>query len=112
MTFTKGVGTPNYMAPEVLNKQKFEKSADIFSFAVTMFECFKWGDAYPTSAFKYPWQISSYVQRGKRLERPAEMSESVFCIVERCWAQDATDRIGLVLSCLTRRCAGHCLFAL
>ena len=47
MTFTKGVGTPVSMAPEVLNKEKYKKSADIFSFGVMLFECFKWGEASP-----------------------------------------------------------------
>ena len=53
MTFTKGIGSPTYMAPEVLGKEKYKKAADYFSFGVTMFECFKWGEAYPKSVFKY-----------------------------------------------------------
>ena len=43
MTFTKGIGTPVYMAPEVLNKEKCKKAADVYSFGVTMYEAFKWG---------------------------------------------------------------------
>ncbi|ELP89835.1 protein serine/threonine kinase, putative [Entamoeba invadens IP1] len=42
MTFTKGIGTPIYMAPEVLKQEKYTKSADVYSFAITMFECFSW----------------------------------------------------------------------
>ena len=49
MTFTKGVGTPVYMAPEVLNNEKYKKAAGVFSFEVMMYECFKWGQAYLTS---------------------------------------------------------------
>ena len=64
MTFTKGIGTPNYMAPEVLNQQKYKKEADIFSFGITMFECFKWGEAYQKNKFPFPWKISSFVQEG------------------------------------------------
>ena len=51
MTFTKGVGSPTYMAPEVLNK-KCKKAADVFSFGVMLFECFKWGEANPKAQFK------------------------------------------------------------
>ena len=42
MTFTKGVGSPTYMAPEVLNKEKCKSAADVFSFGVTMLEILKW----------------------------------------------------------------------
>ena len=34
ISFTKGIGTPKYMAPEVLNKQHYKKPADIYSFAL------------------------------------------------------------------------------
>ncbi|ELP85861.1 serine/threonine protein kinase, putative [Entamoeba invadens IP1] len=30
MTFTKGIGTPTYMAPEVLNKEHYKKPADVY----------------------------------------------------------------------------------
>ena len=46
MTFTKGIGTPNYMAREILNKEKDKKAADVSSFGVMLFACFKWGNAY------------------------------------------------------------------
>ena len=82
MTFTKGVGTPTYMAPEVLNNRKYKKEADIFSFGVMMFECFKWGDAYPKSEFRYPWDIVNHVSSGKRLKKPHEMRDDVFGVIE------------------------------
>ena len=98
MTFTKGVGSPTYMAPEVLNKEKYKKAADVFSFGVMMFECFKWGEAYPKAQFKFPWQISTFVQAGKRAGKPAEMPGAVYDIVSACWAHDPKDRIGLFSS--------------
>ena len=94
MTFTKGIGTPNYMAPEVLNKEKYKKAADIFSFGVMMFECFLWGKAYPKEVFKYPWDVVSFINGGKRLARPSGMRDDVYGFVTRCWAQDPKDRIG------------------
>jgi serine/threonine protein kinase len=67
MTFTKGIGTPTYMSPEVLNKQHYKKSADIYSFSITMYEVMKWGEAYPKSVFKFQWKIANFVRLGKRL---------------------------------------------
>ena len=51
MTFTKGVCSPTYMAPEVLNKKR-KKAADVFSFGVMLYECFGWCEAYPKAQFK------------------------------------------------------------
>ncbi|GAB1221589.1 hypothetical protein ENUP19_0082G0125 [Entamoeba nuttalli] len=37
MTFTKLIGTPKYMAPEILNHQHYKMQSDIYSFSITMF---------------------------------------------------------------------------
>ena len=66
MTFTKGIGTPTYMAPEVLNEEKYKKAADVFSFGVTVFKTFKLDDEDRKSAFKYRWDICAFIQCGKR----------------------------------------------
>ena len=95
MTFTKGVGTPVYMAPEVLNKEKYKKPADVYSFGVMMYECFAWaGAAYPKELFKYPWDIVSFINAGKRLARPSSMRDDVYGLITRCWREDPKDRIG------------------
>ena len=70
MTFKKRVGTPTSMAPEMLNKAKCKKGADVYSLGVTLFECLGWGDANQKQRFMFPWQISYFVQRGERLGRP------------------------------------------
>ncbi|ELP84088.1 protein kinase, putative, partial [Entamoeba invadens IP1] len=53
MTFTRGVGTPVYMAPEILKREKYKMSADIYSFGVTFYETLKWGEAYDKEEFKF-----------------------------------------------------------
>ena len=93
MTFTKGIGTPKYMAPEILNKGKYKKSADIYSFAITMFETFNWDEAYPPLVFRRPWDIANFVSEGKRLGRPEEIPENIYAIIEKCWAHHPDDRI-------------------
>ena len=35
-TFTKGIGSPAYMSPEVLDRKKYDSSADVYSFAISM----------------------------------------------------------------------------
>ena len=83
MTFTKGIGSPAYMAPEILNQEYYKKSADIFSFAITMYEIFEWKEAYPKKDFKFPWNIAEFVVEGNRRPKPEIMSDSIFAIIEK-----------------------------
>ncbi|ELP89040.1 protein serine/threonine kinase, putative [Entamoeba invadens IP1] len=93
MTFTKGIGTPVYMAPEILNKQKYKKPADIFSFAITMYECFGWQEAYPSTIFVYPWDIADFVNAGNRRPKLENMEQDMYDLIKKCWSEEPSDRI-------------------
>ncbi|ELP89926.1 protein serine/threonine kinase, putative [Entamoeba invadens IP1] len=93
MTFTKGIGTPTYMAPEILKQEKYKKSADIYSFGVMMYECLGWCNAYPKTFFKFPWKIAEFVTSGKRLEKQDNMPTQLFDIIEKCWKHNQIERI-------------------
>ena len=97
MTFTKGIGSPTYMAPEVLNKDKYKKAADVYSFAVMTFECFKWGDAYPKEMFRFPWDVVSFVSSGRRVEIPSDFPPQVKTVISRSWDKSPAERMGLSL---------------
>ncbi|ELP93759.1 protein serine/threonine kinase, putative [Entamoeba invadens IP1] len=73
--------------------EKYTKSADIFSFAITMFEVFGWSDAYLSETFKFPWKIAEFVTKGKRLERKENIPETIFQVIEMCWKQNPKERI-------------------
>ena len=92
LTFTKGIGTPMYMAPEVVNKQHYKKPADIYSFAITMYEIFGWTFAYPKIEFKFPWKIAEFVISGQRLEKTEKISDNQYQIVSKCWEHVPSDR--------------------
>ena len=93
MTFTKGIGTPAYMAPEILDQKKYKKSADIYSFAITMYEVFNWKQAYSTKEFKFPWKIAEFVASGNRLKRLDSMIEEQYSVIQQCWEQEPNDRL-------------------
>ncbi|ELP88032.1 serine/threonine protein kinase mos, putative [Entamoeba invadens IP1] len=95
MTFTKGVGTPKYMAPEVLNKKKYTKSAYVYSFGVSLFECAIWKDPYLDKQFKFAWDIVDFVVSGKRQKRPSYLKEDIYNIVDDMWCQDVHKRINV-----------------
>ncbi|ELP91796.1 tyrosine protein kinase, putative [Entamoeba invadens IP1] len=93
MTFTKGVGTPIYMAPEILKQDKYKKSADIYSFAITMYEGIRWKEAYPISEFKYPWKKAEFVNSGNRLQKRDSINDQQFELISNCWKHNRELRI-------------------
>ncbi|ELP95194.1 protein serine/threonine kinase, putative [Entamoeba invadens IP1] len=95
MTFTKGIGTPIYMAPEVLKQEKYTKSADVYSFAITMFECFSWKDAYPITTFKFPWKIAEFVSSGKRPDISDTIPIVLNELIQKCWVQKQKERLDI-----------------
>ncbi|ELP89518.1 serine/threonine protein kinase HT1, putative [Entamoeba invadens IP1] len=95
MTFTKGIGTPIYMAPEILQQENYRECADIYSFAITMFEVFGWCEAYPKEMFKFPWNIAEMVTSGKRLEKKENMSDDQYNLIQQCWKQDSLQRANI-----------------
>ena len=94
MTFTKGIGTPTYMAPEILNRKKYKKPADIFSFAITMLELMIWGDVYPKTIYKFAWDIADTISIGKRSETINVVeNEKMKELIVNSWEQDPKDRL-------------------
>ena len=92
MTFTKGVGSPTYMSPEVLNKEHYKMPSDIFSFAVTMYEVFGWCEAYPKTEFRFPWKIAEFITKGKRRPRIDEIDNDEYRLIQQCWCPNPKDR--------------------
>ena len=92
MTFTKGVGTPVYMSPEMSNRQKYKKPSDIYSFSITMYEVMKWGQAYPKKLFRFAWDIADFVSAGKRLTLECIENETMKEIISNSWQQEPKER--------------------
>ncbi|BFU21946.1 protein kinase domain containing protein [Entamoeba histolytica] len=93
MTFTKGIGSPIYMAPEVLNHQHYKMPSDIYSFSITMLQIITWQDPFPKSEFKFPWKIAEFISTGKRPVIIQEVEEDIKEIIEKSWQQEPKERI-------------------
>ncbi|ELP85159.1 tyrosine protein kinase, putative [Entamoeba invadens IP1] len=92
MTFTKGIGSPKYMAQEILNKQHYKKAADVYSLAVTLFETLIWGEAYTGDEFKFPWSIANFVASGKRLSVREGISPEAYRVISEMWTHKPENR--------------------
>ena len=82
-------GTLLYMAPEIMKRQEFDFSADVYSFGIVLYELF----TGLTPFAQYNDQASFYVAVCERQERPPirsfkELPESLMQLAEDCWAVD------------------------
>ena len=93
MTFTKGIGTPKYMAPEILERKKYKKSADVYSFSITMYECITWKECYPKKLFPKPWDIAIFISKGKRREKGKHMTDEEYSMIKESWQQEEKERL-------------------
>ncbi len=94
MKHTKGVGTPLWMAPELLAGRKYNQSADVYSYAILLWEM---------ASHKYPWeelkgafisqQVSTRVEAGERPDvNRNEWPATYVGLMEQCWAGNPSVR--------------------
>lgn len=88
-TFTKGVGTLIYQAPEILmGKSDYAiDKTDIFSFGVLLWQVFTGREPFLDEPYK-DWgrfEITDFVTSGKRLEIPSSIHRTIRYLIERSW---------------------------
>eukprot|EP01105_Mastigella_eilhardi_P022465 TRINITY_DN5525_c0_g1_i5.p1 TRINITY_DN5525_c0_g1~~TRINITY_DN5525_c0_g1_i5.p1 ORF type:complete len:546 (+),score=95.78 TRINITY_DN5525_c0_g1_i5:718-2355(+) len=94
-TFTKGVGTPRYMAPEILTSGKYSTKADVFSFAMLMWQLSYDKEPFSSEQFSTSWQMVEFVTSGQRLPLPScSMPPALIALVASCWDHDPHKRPG------------------
>lgn len=89
-TYTKGVGTANYMPPEILNNQAYSSKADVYSFALVLWSIFS--QKHPYEDFSNQYQIIKFVVEGNRPTPPAGCPAPVIKIMENCWQHNPESR--------------------
>ncbi|KAH3744497.1 tyrosine protein kinase [Pelomyxa schiedti] len=88
--YTTGVGTPVYMPPELLSSGKYNKSADVYSFAILGHEVLT-GEEPFSSLRQSLWKVTEYVISGNRLPLD-NLTAGMASLISSCWAQDYHER--------------------
>lgn len=84
------VGTPVYMAPEVLSKSKYSEKADVFSFGIVLMEIFTGNLPYSNPPYHMMNQAQLMYQILEQNVRPslAGVPLSIQRLAEECWSHD------------------------
>lgn len=86
---TAETGTYRWMAPEIINHKPYDSKADVFSFAIVLWEL-------ATSKVPYenmtPLQAALGVRQGLRLDIPASVHPKLSKLIQWCWNEDPDAR--------------------
>ncbi|KAK9167122.1 hypothetical protein Scep_002313 [Stephania cephalantha] len=80
---TAETGTYRWMAPEVINHQPYDQKADVFSFAIVLWELI---------TAKVDRNIRSNADQGLRPELPENAHPKLLSLMQRCWEADPSNR--------------------
>ncbi|KAK6118795.1 hypothetical protein DH2020_047486 [Rehmannia glutinosa] len=86
---TAETGTYRWMAPEVINHQPYDQKADVFSFAIVLWELVTAKIPYDTMT---PLQAALGVRQGLRPELPENAHPKLLDLMQRCWGALPSDR--------------------
>ena len=86
-------GTLIYMAPEVIEGEKYDTKADVYSFAILMFKIVTDLVPYPKveemNDFQFRIQI---VQNDLRPKFKFHVKQSIYDLIVKCWSKNPKDR--------------------
>ncbi|XP_025047430.1 tyrosine-protein kinase ZAP-70 [Alligator sinensis] len=91
---TAGKWPLKWYAPECILYHKFSSKSDVWSYGVTMWEAFSYGQK-PYKKMKGP-EVMSFIEQGKRMESPAECPPEMYSLMQQCWTFKWEDRPGFV----------------
>ncbi|CAA6663773.1 unnamed protein product [Spirodela intermedia] len=86
---TAETGTYRWMAPEVINHQAYDHKADVYSFAIVLWELATSKIPYEKST---PVQAALGVRKGVRPELPQNMHPGLLNLMQRCWDGNPSKR--------------------
>jgi tRNA A-37 threonylcarbamoyl transferase component Bud32/uncharacterized cupredoxin-like copper-binding protein len=89
-SYTVGIGTPIYMAPEILAKNPYDTKCDVYSYGVMLWVLYCQKEPY--QHIEHSWEIARFIIEGNREKVPKDCPAEYAHLIEECWAQDPDQR--------------------
>uniref|UniRef100_A0A8C9FKT5 Tyrosine-protein kinase n=1 Tax=Pavo cristatus TaxID=9049 RepID=A0A8C9FKT5_PAVCR len=89
---TAGKWPLKWYAPECILYHKFSSKSDVWSYGVTMWEAFSYGQK-PYKKMKGP-EVISFIEQGKRMDCPTECPAEIYALMMQCWTYRWEERPG------------------
>ncbi|XP_063146865.1 tyrosine-protein kinase ZAP-70 isoform X2 [Candoia aspera] len=90
MAKTTGKWPLKWYAPECILFRKFSSKSDVWSYGVTMWEAFTYGQK-PYKRMKGP-EVMAFIEEGKRMECPSSCPPEMYKLMNLCWTYKWEDR--------------------
>lgn len=84
--FTANIGTPHWMAPEILQSGSYTDKVDVFSYAVILWEMLT--EALPFQGMKELYQVALKIISGERNPLPLNAPIGLKNLINKLWSQD------------------------
>merc|ERR1712137_27496 len=85
------IGTPLWMAPEVLQNKEYDESADVYSFGIVLWELYTQRDPFENIK-NFAAMLDCVVVEQKRPEIPDGCPKKLRKLIEMCWDNDPKKR--------------------
>lgn len=88
-------GTIYYMAPEVIESNRYDISADVYSFGILMYEILTGSRPYKevmSNKNMNAFQFQKLITQGMRPEIKVPIKEELKRLMEQCWSHDPSER--------------------
>ncbi|KAH3759485.1 Serine/threonine-protein kinase [Pelomyxa schiedti] len=90
MHYTCGMGTPIYMAPEMIASKPYNYKLDVFSFGMALWEM--WCREEPWADIP-SWDVPGKVLTGQRPDIPSDCPRNYAKLIKKCWNQEPEGRL-------------------
>ncbi|KAJ6655155.1 hypothetical protein lerEdw1_005633 [Lerista edwardsae] len=90
MAKTTGKWPLKWYAPECILFRKFSSKSDVWSYGVTMWEAFSYGQK-PYKKMKGP-EVMTFIEEGKRMDCPPKCPPEMYQLMKQCWTFKWEDR--------------------